>query len=747
MKHVKKEINTKSRSKPLHNREVRGIRDALFSSLRTFAPALLAAGIAFIVFLPSLNNEFVNYDDGRFIYDNKHITSISLDFLKWTFTNREYQWSPLRWISHAVDYKIWRLNPFGHHLSSIILHSLNVFLVVILVFRLLGAVKLKMQPSPLNEDEIKFRRKVLITGVVTGLLFGIHPLRVESVVWISERKDVLYAFFFLLSLISYLSYCAFSVKKRRYLYYLLALVFFMMAVMSKAAAVTLPFVLILMDLYPLKRVNFRSGLSVWLRVFWEKLPFIGVSGAIAWINIGVHESLGALVPLVEVSFIGRALLAIKSISFYLWNTVWPFHLALVYGEPQFSTSEYIGSLFFVAGMTVACISLWFRGKRLWLAVWIYYIIMLLPVSVVKIYSFSFAHDRYTYMSSIGPFLLAGLGVAFFMERLKGKNKAILFSMLAVIFSILAGLTIKQTAVWKDSVTLWTSVMERTPSFVRAYYDRGTAYLMLSKYSEAIMDFDKVLESSNYSEAYNNRGIAYKENGDYQAAIRDFSKVIELLSGSAEAYNNRADAYVMSGNYQKALEDLSRAIELNPKHVLTRINLCSLNNVMGNYQKALEECSMAIEIDPHNASAYKRRGFSYNAMGNYMEAIRDYDRAVSLDSNDYEIYNFRGIARKNNGDLAMSINDFTKVIELKPGFYDVYILRGVTYGELGRLGDAIHDFTVAIGLRPKNADSYYNRGAAYYRLGREKDAMKDFRTAAGLGDRTVQKILRERGISY
>ena len=750
MKSIKTETGKRSQAKPPQKREVRGIRSALFPGAGIWISALLVAAITFVVFLPALNNEFVNFDDGRFIYDNKHIISINLDFIKWTLTNRENQWSPLRWISHAADYKIWKLNPFGHHLSSIILHSFNAFLVMVLVVRLLEVVKLKMQPPPSGEEEIKFRRKALVAGVVTGLLFGIHPLRVESVVWISERKDVLYAFFFLLSLISYLSYCVSSVKKRRHLSYLLAFVFFIMAVLSKATAVTLPFILILLDFYPLERVTLRSGLGIWRRVFAEKLPFLGFSGAVAWINIGIHESLGALVPLVEVPFNDRVLLAIKSIVFYLVKTVWPFHLSLIYGEPlnvSFSTPEYIGSLFLVAAVTASCIFLWRRGKRLWLVVWMYYIVMLLPVSVIKIFSFSFAHDRYTYMPSIGPFLLAGLGAAFLMEKMEGKNKAILFSLLIVISSLLAGLTIKQTAVWKNSITLWSSVLERTPSFVPAYYDRGTAYLMLGKYSEAIKDFDHVIGSVPYLEAYNNRGLAYKEKGDYQAAIRDFSKVIEMQPRYTAAYNNRADAYVQSGNYQKALEDLGRSIEWEPNHVITRINLCALSNLMGNYQQALKECSMAIEMEPDNALAYKRRGFSYNALGNYKEAIRDYDRAVTHNPRDYETYNLRGIAHKNNGDYSMAIRDFTKAIELNAGFFDVYIIRGVTYGELGKLEDAIHDFTTAIGLRPKDASAYYNRGAAYYRLGKEKEAMKDFRMAAGLGDKDVRKILKDRGIRW
>jgi tetratricopeptide (TPR) repeat protein len=746
---IRTEKNERSPVKHSPTRRILGIKDAVISRAGMLVPAFLTAVITLVVFLPALSNDFVSYDDEQFVYNNKHIMSIDSDFIKWAFTNRQYQWSPLRWISHAVDYKIWQLNPFGHHLSSVVLHSLNVFLLVLLVIGLLEVVRLKMPPSH-AEEEAKFRRKAVIAGVVTGLLFGIHPLRVESVAWVAERKDVLFTFFFLLSLLSYLRYCRFPEDKRRPLYYLLTLAFFVMAVMSKAAAAALPLVLILLDFYPLERVNFRSGLNVWRRVLMEKLPFFGIGGVVAWVNIGVHESMGVLIPFVEVPFKDRVMLAFKSVLFYLMKMVWPFKMVLIYGEPYkvtFSVSEYIGLLFFMASVTALCIFLWYRGKRLWLAIWTYYIVMLLPVSVVKVLSFSFAHDRYTYMPSMGPFLLAGLGVAFLAGKMKSKSRVILFCLLIAGFSFLAFLTIKQEAVWKNSVTLWSSVIERTPRFYRAYYDRGCAYLEEAKYTEAIKDFTKIIEWKPFEEVYNKRGVAYKGTGEYPAALRDFSQAIQLQPGYTAAYNNRADVYLQTGNYQKAMEDLNRALELDPDYNVTRINLCALYNSMGQFQQALKECSTAIEMDPGNAGAYKRRGFSYNSLGNYKEAIRDYDRAIELNSNDYETYDFRGIAIKNDGDPSMAIRDFTRAVELNPAFFDAYIIRGVTYGELGRLEEAVHDFTAAIGLRPQDAAAYYNRGAAYYRLGRENEAMEDFRKAARLGDKEIQKILRSRGVRW
>ncbi len=731
-------------------KEAEGTKGGFSPGAMVWYTALFVALITFVVFLPSLKNDFVDYDDQNFVVKNRHIISMDSDFIKWAFTDREHQWTPLRWVSHAADYKIWRLNPAGHHLSSVILHSLNAFLVVILVVRLFEGVKLRMLPPPAGEEEANERRKALIAGVITGLLFGIHPLRVESVAWVAERKDVLFAFFFLLSLLSYLHYCIFSENRRRPFYYSLTLVFFMMAVMSKAAAVVFPLVLILLDFYPLERVTFRSGVRTWRGIFIEKLPFAVISGIVSLINIGVHEKMGAVVPLTAVPFNDRVLLAFKAMAFYLMKMVWPFNLSLIYGEPyevSLSAPDYIISLLFMTAMTASCFFLWHKGKRLWLAVWIYYIVMLLPVSVVKVFSFSFAHDRYTYMASIGPFLIAGIGVAVAMERIKAKNRLIPFLLPAVVLFLMAALTIKQTGVWKNSITLWNSVVERTPRFIGAYVHRGNAYFTLGKYREAIRDFDHVIEAiPGNEEVYNNRGSAYREIGDYETAIRDFSKAIELKPGYAAAYNNRAEVYARTGNYGKALADLEKTLTGEPNYVVSRVNLCAVKNLMRDYQGAIKECSTAIELDPNSASAYKHRGFSYNALGSYKVAIRDYDRSVGLNSKDYETYHLRGIASRNSGDPSAALRDFTRVVDLNPRF-NVYNDRGITYGELGELENAIKDFTVAIRLAPDDAAAYYNRGAAYYRLKKKEEAMSDFQKAARLGDKQVQKILRERGIRW
>jgi hypothetical protein len=504
--------------------------------------ATLVAIVTFIVFLPALQNEFINWDDDIYIYKNPHIRSLDLQFFKWAFTNMQSQWTPLRWISHALDYKIWGLNAAGHHLSSVVLHSMIAFLVVIFTVRLFEMMKpAKMNPGLSADGGSSFRRKALIAGGVTGLLFSIHPLRVESVVWVAARKDVLFALFFLLSLISYLHYYKFSDnRQKKHFYYLLSLIFFIMSVMSKAAAVTLPFVLVLLDLYPLERVAFRSGFIVWRRLFMEKLPFFAIGGAVALVNIGVHESMGVMVPLGALSSVDRMLLAAKTFAFYLMKMIWPVDLTLIYGEPynvSFSIPESIGLVFFLVAVTALCVFLWYREKKLWLIAWIYYIVMLLPVSVIKVYSLSFAHDKYTYLPSIGPCLVIGVITATIYEKVSIlKQWRLISKMAGVAVAIVAlisisHITIQQIGIWKNSLVFWNYVIEKAPGKVPI--------------------------------AHNNLGVAYQSVGLFDKAIEQYQIAIRLKPNYVVAHKNLGIAYIRKGLKNEAIIELKTALTINP----------------------------------------------------------------------------------------------------------------------------------------------------------------------------------------
>jgi hypothetical protein len=259
----------------------------MIKSKHLFIVSLFISLITILVYLPALQNDFVNWDDDEYVYENPNIQHIGLQSIRWMFTTfHASNWHPLTWLSHAIDYAVWGLNPAGHHLTSIVLHGINTFLVVILIMLLLQLARDKYRTGVTIEENKQSFDTSIIAAAVTGLLFGLHPVHVESVVWVSERKDVLYSFFFLMSVLVYMQYTV-SVHTKRTLLYTLCLLFFILSLLSKPMAVTLPAVLIILDVYPLGRLEIGSKR---LRIiFMEKVPFVALGFASSFVTIAAQQ--------------------------------------------------------------------------------------------------------------------------------------------------------------------------------------------------------------------------------------------------------------------------------------------------------------------------------------------------------------------------------------------------------------------------------------------------------------------------
>jgi protein O-mannosyl-transferase len=440
--------------------------------------AAAAALITFIVYLPVLNNDFLlTWDDNGYIVRNPYIRSFDLGLIKWAFTDfTTGNWHPLTWMSHALDYAIWGLNPAGHHLTSIIFHAVNTFLVTLLTIELTAALRERKIPdahSPSLDEPSTW-----IAAVVAGLLFGLHPLHVESVAWASERKDLLCALFFLLSIAAYLNYVrgadsAAGVKKvapqffnKHYLY---AVGFFIFALSSKSMAVTLPLVLLILDWYPLNRM--RQGKSIGTLLA-EKLPFISLSLVFSILTVAAQEKGGAMGSLEYTSLSTRVLVGSEALVSYLGKMIWPATLSPFYPYPNpetvsLWTFEYGLAVVLVVGITALCLGM-VRKHRLWLSVWSYYVVTLAPVlGIVQVGSQSMA-DRYTYLPSLGPFLATGLAAAWVVKKInmirKGRTAARIVGVAVAVslFVALSYLTVKQVGIWKDSTRFWFYIIEHEP---------------------------------------------------------------------------------------------------------------------------------------------------------------------------------------------------------------------------------------------------------------------------------------------
>jgi len=405
-------------------------------------------------------------------------------------------------------------------------------------------------PPPLEKgDGGGFSDKMtLIAAATTGLLFGLHPLHVESVAWVSERKDLLCAVFFLLSILSYLKYseteafiqtnesnplpCPPFLKGGKgglWKSYLLSLVFFILALLSKPMAVTLPLVLLILDWYPLRRIN---SLKTFKTAFVEKLPFIALSIASSIATVLAQRAGGALETMEVTPLYTRMLVATKSLMAYLWKMVVPLDLNPFYPYPKEASLfslEYIASIVLVVGITAMCIAA--AGKRrLWLSVWGYYVIMLLPVlGIVQVGLQSMA-DRYMYLPSLGPFLLIGLAGARGWELIErqGKRRSaariLIVSSAVFVIVLLSYATFKQIGIWRSSIVFWSYVVEKEPERIPvAYYNRAIAFDKAGAPARAIADYDKAiaLKPSDYK-AFNNRGLVFEKMGLLDRAIMDYN---------------------------------------------------------------------------------------------------------------------------------------------------------------------------------------------------------------------------------
>ncbi len=507
--------------------------------------ALIAALATLVLYLPSLSNGFVNWDDNIYVYANAGIRHFDL---AWLLTAKvSSNWHPLTMLSIMIDYAIWGLNPFGYHLVNVVLHAVNTALVFILsakVFERAGLVG----------------RRVVTASVIAALLFGIHPLHVESVSWVSERKDVLSGLFFLLALLSYLRYAPADEAKRKG-WYALSLVFFALGLLSKPMVVTLPAVLLILDFYPFDRLGGPGAVK---RAVLEKIPFFALSVLFAVVAV-LSQSLQAMSTVSAVPLSARIVTAVRAIAFYVYRMIVPIGLAPFYKLDKaiwFTDTWFIVSALFIIAASVFCVAA-AKRSRAYAAAWLYYLVTLSPVLGIVQVGLQAAADRYTYLPSISLFMLAGAGVGLLYGRLDaGAGRVALRVFVIAALAVLSLLTIRQEAVWKDGATLWGQEIKVFPTERRGYYSRAQAYKDRGQYREAITDLTRAIEiSPGYAEAYSLRGNSYKRLGELDHALEDMKTAVTLKPDEANFHYNLSLIYAQLGLREKAIESARTASRL------------------------------------------------------------------------------------------------------------------------------------------------------------------------------------------
>lgn len=513
-------------------------------------PGLVAALITALVYLPALSNGFVEWDDHVYVYENKALALGGVEFLKWAFTSVvSSNWHPLTMLTYGVEYSLWGAEPFGYHLVNVLLHAANTFLVfslgVMLFRKIVG-------------DKADAQRGVLFAAFASAMVFGIHPQHVESVAWVSERKDVLSGFFFLLAIIFYLR----SVEgEKKRLFYWASFSSFVLAVLSKPMAITLPVVLLILDFFPLGRLDAVRDIK---SRFIEKIPFILLIPVTAVMTIWAQHGDEAMASFEASPMSERIDVAVRGFVFYLKKLIVPTDLAPFYVRPlegEFYNHVFFMSLAVLLAMSAVAVVFWKR--RAVAAAWMYYVVTLVPVIGIVQVSDMAAADRYSYLPTLGPvFFIAG-ALGFLITR-RPRALAPLAAAFMVLLSFSGYLTVVQTGVWKDTVSLWTQEIRLYPT-VQAYMKRARAYEKEKMYIEAAADYTVVIDNtgSGQAELYLRRGVALKKAGKKEAAYADLTEAIRTNPASISAYVNRGELLVASGDFSGGIGDFERALELSP----------------------------------------------------------------------------------------------------------------------------------------------------------------------------------------
>ena len=538
------------------------------------AISLALAVVVALAFLPGLDGEFLAWDDPRYVTKNSHIQSFSWQTVVWAFTSFDVaNWHPLTWLSLAFDHRIYGLEPFGYHMTSLIIHVLNSILVFLVLYRLTG--------RPWR-------------SLAVAVLFALHPLRVESVSWVSERKDVLSAFFWLLTMAAYARY----VRMKTAASYLLVVIAFAMGLMSKPVVVTLPAALLLLDYWPLRRLNWRA--------VWEKLPLFALSIVCMVLTIAAQRSGGAVqidpIPLFE-----RAANSVVAYVQYLVLTIWPSNLSPWYSHPSLegptlSPWYVLGATVFILGVTALAL-LWGNRRRYLPVGWFWFLGTLVPmIGLLQVGRQGMA-DRYTYIPHIGLFLLIVWVIAELPAWKSFRLRAFGIALTAGLVLTLSALTWRQTMIWHSNLTMWSYTVDRSPYAFIAHQALGLELLRLKRYDEALIAFERA--SSIRPEipyVHFKLGALFSHKRDFDNAVHHFREAVALQPDSARYHHSLAKTFLKMGQREEARESVEHALALHPGYAEAHNTLGQIWLAEGKPEEAVREFRAALRARPKYSAA-------------------------------------------------------------------------------------------------------------------------------------------------
>jgi protein O-mannosyl-transferase len=637
-----------------------------------------------ISYWPVLHNGSFVWDDEGYITNNPLVQSFQFKEI-WS-ANVMGNFHPLTVLVLAIEYFFFGMNATCYHIFHLLLHLLNVLLVYTLVVQL-------------------SRKKD--AALVAALLFGIHPMHVESVAWLSELKDLLYAAFFIGSWILYLKYLDDSKRKR----YFIALFLFLLSLLSKPAAVVLPVILLLTDFYQGRKLT----KSIWI----EKIPFFILSFIFGILTLSTQKTSGNL-PGLDFTVLQQLTLACFGFISYLVKILFPFQLSAFYPYPvsnqgAFSVFWYVYPvILFTAAI---CVFYSLRKTKLIFFATVFFTITLFLVLQWMPVGKAIMADRYSYIPSIAVFFLAGEG----FHHLWTKKLKWLSILILIVFMLFFSVkTFSRCSVWKNEITLWDDVLSHFNNVPLAWLNRGIAYAKINELDKAIDDISKAIQLDS----------------DYSKADRNLAK----------AYYNRGNMYMNNRELNKAVYDFGKSIEINPENPRVYYNRGNVFSDLQEYEKALTDYSKAIELDPSDAKPYINRGMVYGSLKQFDKALNDFEKAEKVSPNSEETLFNRGLLYMNMGNYENAIQTFSKFLQLNPQDGEALYHRGYLLFLVKKYPEAIVDFSEVIQMNPDDPRCLFYRGLARYYSSEQQAAEQDLKQAAEMGYSPAQDFIRALSVS-
>ncbi len=563
--------------------------------------------------------DFINFDDDVYVTDNRHVRSgLTKENLAWSFSFQDKgktYWHPLTWISHMLDVELYGIDAGRHHHTNVLFHAFNTFLLFLILYRMTGA---------------QWR------SAFVAALFALHPINVESVAWIAERKNVLSTFFWMLTLLAYAVYH----ERPGIVRYLTVLFVFSLGLLAKPMLVTLPFVLMLLDYWPLNRIRvqppIRDSLGLAFRLILEKVPLLILSGLSVYFSMASVKGMGNEITLQAIPLILRIENALISYLIYIGKLIWPANLTVFYPYPvRIPLWQVLGALAALMVISVGVIRAFKKFPYLGVG-WLWYLGTFTPViGFMQAGLWPQMADRWAYVPFIGLFIMIAWGTSELLSRWRHKRFGVSIAAGALLTALMVTSYI-QAGYWANSVTLFSHALKIT---------------------------------KNNALAHNNLAIALTEHGRYDEAIYHAKAAMDLRPNNASVYNNLGYVFLKSHNLNEAIQNFKMAIKLYPAYTKAYYNLATALMMIGNIDTALSNYRMALDLAPDSKDILNDFANAMFRQGRINEALSYYSKALSLDPRDADIYNNIGVALNHLGSFEESVRHFRMALQLNPNFLD------------------------------------------------------------------------------